>query len=242
MARQSFIGFVTSQGKMNKTIKVRVRKVKFNRVIHKDIIEYKDFMVHDELNKCQEGDVVRIQYVRPLSAHKSFAVAEIMKYKGTEWMKYQAEAPQKVTEEELKKLEEYKLERQARIEAKGTSSIAENIRKVEKSFAGDKSLAESDKPLVQDLMKKYGISSWPPSHEIIKLDASKLKKELQELDIEISALSYSSYTKDFLASQPEEADKILQSLGHDTTTMNSSIKKNILMKHFAKSFNSIPVA
>jgi small subunit ribosomal protein S17 len=240
MARQTFTGLVISQGKMNKTIKVRVQKKKFNRVVHKEILEYRDFMVHDELNKCQEGDIVRIQYVRPLSARKSFAVAEVMKYKGTEWMKYQAEAPDKVAREELEKIEEYKKEREIRMAAQGGSSIVEDLRKVEKIFYGDKSV-ESEKASIQKLMNKYGITAWPPSHEVVQLDVARLRNELKELNITINASSFSSYVKELLTNDPQKADEILSSLGEgDVTNMKPNIKRNILMKHFAKSLNSIP--
>lgn len=108
MAKQNFVGMVISHGKMNKTVKVRVQRMHFNKIINKDIVRFTDFLVHDEANKCKEGDIVRIQYVRPLSARKSFAVSEILRNKGLSWIQYREEAPAKVKAEELQKIAEYK--------------------------------------------------------------------------------------------------------------------------------------
>lgn len=105
--RPTKVGVVVSQGKMLKTVKVRVQNVNWNRHIDKNIISYRTMLVHDELNKCREGDVVRIEYCRPLSARKSWAVAEFIKRQGSNWVKYNEEIPPQVRREEIKKLEEF---------------------------------------------------------------------------------------------------------------------------------------
>lgn len=105
--RPSKVGVVISQGKMQKTVKVRIQNTNWNRHVDKYLVSYRNMLVHDELNKCREGDVVRIQYVRPLSPKKSWAVAEFIKLKGTSWVKYLEEIPAQVQKEELEKLEEF---------------------------------------------------------------------------------------------------------------------------------------
>lgn len=42
MARQNFLGLVVSQGKMSKTVKVRVQRKAFDRVINKVSIDPTD--------------------------------------------------------------------------------------------------------------------------------------------------------------------------------------------------------
>lgn len=233
MARQNFTGLVISTGKMNKTIKVRVSHVKFNRLISKDVVQYKDFMVHDELNKCVEGDIVRIQYVRPLSAKKRFAVSEIMMNKGTEWLKYQEDAPAKVASEELGLLEQYENDRKQRIENQGKSPLVEELRQLSKAF---KSAEVSDEHAknVELLKEKYGITSWPPTTEVVKLDVSALKEDLAKLQIAIEKNEVGSRVDELLSADPVKADEILSSLGKNIEGMKKSIKRNILLKHFAK--------
>ncbi|KAJ2515687.1 hypothetical protein GGI11_003690 [Coemansia sp. RSA 2049] len=64
---------------MDKTVRVRVPKRVMNRHVQKEILVHKNYMAHDEFEKCNLGDVVRIEHCRKLSRHKSFAVAEIIK-------------------------------------------------------------------------------------------------------------------------------------------------------------------
>lgn len=235
MVRQSFTGLVISQGKMNKTIKVRVKKIKYNRVVHKDIVEYKDFMVHDELNKCQEGDVVRIQYVRPLSAKKRFAVAQIMKYKGTEWMKYQADAPQQVAEEELQKLQQYNTERLERSRLAGGNVEVQELELLQRHFAW----GGQDPKKVEEVQAKYGITSWPPTNKVLELEPTKLKKELENLNIEIATTTFIPVARQMLEKSPEKADEILTSAGHDPAVLKPSIKRNILARQLFRQYNQV---
>lgn len=239
MARQTFNGLVVSTGKMKKTIKVRVQHIVFNRVISKNIVRYKDFLVHDELNKCKEGDVVRIQYVRPLSARKCFAVTHIMKDKGTEFSRYKEEAPLIVAKEELKKLEEYKEQRQVREEASGVDLVTKGLEQItiaQLSRSGPEDNETDNK--IAAIKEKYGIKSWPPTPDMLETDGAKLKQELRKLDIILDKSSFSSYVSDMLENQPDRAAEILAGLGKDASTLSKSIKKNLLMKHFSKSYAS----
>ncbi|KAJ1719963.1 hypothetical protein LPJ53_005352 [Coemansia erecta] len=76
--RHNFIGMVISTA-MDKTVRVRVPKRVMNRHVQKELLVHKNYMAHDELEKCKLGDIVRIEHCRKLSRHKSFAVAEIVK-------------------------------------------------------------------------------------------------------------------------------------------------------------------
>lgn len=40
---------------------------------------HKNYLVHDEKEACKLGDVVRIEACRPLSKHKHFSVAEVIR-------------------------------------------------------------------------------------------------------------------------------------------------------------------
>ncbi|KAK9366479.1 hypothetical protein V1509DRAFT_629561 [Lipomyces kononenkoae] len=87
--RQNFVGLVISQGKMAKTVKVRVQIPVQNSRYKLVVNKRRDFLVHDEGDICREGDIVRIESTRPLSARKFFAVAEIKTAYGQELQKYQ---------------------------------------------------------------------------------------------------------------------------------------------------------
>jgi small subunit ribosomal protein S17 len=64
--------------KMDKTISVSVeRKVK-HPLYGKYIRKTTKFMVHDEDNTCNEGDVVTIAECRPFSKNKSWRLVEVV--------------------------------------------------------------------------------------------------------------------------------------------------------------------
>jgi small subunit ribosomal protein S17 len=77
MAVKERVGLVVSD-KMDKTVVVAIE----NRAPHskygKIVVRTKRYKVHDEENKCKEGDRVRIQETRPLSRTKRWIVAEIL--------------------------------------------------------------------------------------------------------------------------------------------------------------------
>lgn len=77
MAVKERVGVVVSD-KMDKTVVVAVE----NRIPHskyqKIMVRTKRYKVHDEENKCQVGDRVRIQETRPLSRTKRWMVADIL--------------------------------------------------------------------------------------------------------------------------------------------------------------------
>ncbi|MCX5992808.1 MAG: 30S ribosomal protein S17 [Chloroflexi bacterium] len=75
--RKTRIGKVTSN-KMQKTVVVRVENLRRHPLYHKVVRHASSFKAHDEDNKCNVGDVVRIVETRPLSKDKNWRVVEIM--------------------------------------------------------------------------------------------------------------------------------------------------------------------
>ncbi len=76
--RRVLEGIVISD-KAAKTVTVRVERF-FKHAMYKKYIRLsKKYMAHDELNECRAGDVVEIVESRPMSAHKRWRVAKIVK-------------------------------------------------------------------------------------------------------------------------------------------------------------------
>lgn len=61
MPFQTYTGIVVSAGKMDKTVKVRIARQKWNRRIQKHYSAPVSHLVHDPNNSCREGDVVSIR-------------------------------------------------------------------------------------------------------------------------------------------------------------------------------------
>jgi small subunit ribosomal protein S17 len=78
-----FVGRVSSN-KMDKTVVVRVEKVKRHRLYHRNIHYHVKYYAHDEENACSMGDRVRIVETRPLSKLKRWRVAEILERGGVD--------------------------------------------------------------------------------------------------------------------------------------------------------------
>ena len=64
--------------KMDKTITVLVERVVKHPVYGKYINRSYKMMAHDELNVCNEGDVVAISSCRPLSKNKTFKLVQVL--------------------------------------------------------------------------------------------------------------------------------------------------------------------
>jgi small subunit ribosomal protein S17 len=77
MAVKERVGLVVSN-KMDKTVVVAIE----NRAPHpkygKIVVKTKKYKAHDEENKCNEGDRVRIRESRPLSRTKRWMVTEVL--------------------------------------------------------------------------------------------------------------------------------------------------------------------
>jgi small subunit ribosomal protein S17 len=75
--RKERIGVVVSN-KMDKSITVAVKRKVKHPIYGKFINKTKKLMVHDEENKCNIGDRVRISETRPLSKNKAWRLIEII--------------------------------------------------------------------------------------------------------------------------------------------------------------------
>jgi small subunit ribosomal protein S17 len=74
---KEFVGKVVSN-KMDKTVVVAVERRFPHPLYEKQVKKTKKFYAHDEENKCNEGDIVRIRESRPLSKLKRWVVVEII--------------------------------------------------------------------------------------------------------------------------------------------------------------------
>ncbi len=80
MAIKERVGLVVST-KMDKTAVVAIENRSPHPKYGKIVVNTKRYKAHDEENKCQEGDRVRIQETRPLSKTKRWNVVEILSTK-----------------------------------------------------------------------------------------------------------------------------------------------------------------
>ncbi|KAI8590961.1 hypothetical protein BDZ88DRAFT_412918 [Geranomyces variabilis] len=76
--RQSFLGEVVGT-KMQRTIKVRVPKVKIHPIVQKPVTYHKTFFAHDAKERCVVGDYVRIDSCQKISKKKNFTLGAIIK-------------------------------------------------------------------------------------------------------------------------------------------------------------------
>ncbi|KAL1821180.1 hypothetical protein DCAR_0417566 [Daucus carota subsp. sativus] len=72
------VGMVVSN-KMQKSVVVAVDRLFHNKLYNRYVKRTSKFMAHDEQNQCNIGDRVKLDPSRPLSKHKRWIVAEILK-------------------------------------------------------------------------------------------------------------------------------------------------------------------
>jgi len=75
VAKKIYEGKIISN-KMDKTVVVAVTRLFQHPVYKKTVKRVTKFKAHDENNKCQIGDVVKIIETRPLSKDKRWLVLE----------------------------------------------------------------------------------------------------------------------------------------------------------------------
>ena len=75
--RKQRVGVVSSN-KMDKSATVVVQRRLRHPIYGKFVKKTKKFMIHDEKNECNEGDLVRIVEFRPLSKRKRWRLSEIL--------------------------------------------------------------------------------------------------------------------------------------------------------------------
>lgn len=174
MARQNFVGLVVSQGRMNKTVKVRVQGKVYDRRIDKEVIRRKDFLVHDEGNISKEGDVVRIEAIPKISKRKAFAIAEIKINKGQQFAQYEDLAKQRIKQEDELEAKKF-IENKEKF--KSIVTQLEDLKRLDQlSYqitSGDEETEANYQNLINEvnsIKAKYNIKSWPSTDPIIDLD------------------------------------------------------------------------
>ncbi|XP_057497249.1 uncharacterized protein LOC130781980 [Actinidia eriantha] len=75
---KSVVGMVVSN-KMQKSVVVAVDRLFHHKIYDRYVKRTSKFMAHDEHNLCNIGDRVRLDPSRPLSKHKNWVVAEILR-------------------------------------------------------------------------------------------------------------------------------------------------------------------
>lgn len=226
MARQNFIGLVISQGKMNKTVKVRVQQTMYNSKIMKNLITQRNYLVHDEGNICKEGDLVRIESTRPLSPKKFFAVAEIKKNVGQQFEKYEKEAREKVDQQEAVLTREFLIKRNDRVS--GKSSTVQDLMRIEQLALNlNSKISDKEVEEITQLKAKYGITSWPPQKRMVKLDLEVLREKVNALRKDINTLDLLSQ----VMKRQDQVELILTKMGHEKEGLKDSVKKNIVRKY-----------
>lgn len=75
--RKERIGVVTSN-KMQKSIVVAEVRKSRHPMYGKFVLKTKKYVVHDENDDCNEGDIVKIMETRPLSKSKRWRLVEII--------------------------------------------------------------------------------------------------------------------------------------------------------------------
>ncbi len=76
--RRKMLSGTVVQDSMDKTVAVRVERVKRHRLYGKIIKTYKRYQVHDAANDARLGDTVRIRQCRPVSKSKHFYLESIV--------------------------------------------------------------------------------------------------------------------------------------------------------------------
>ena len=79
--RKVMVGTVTSD-KMDKTVVVSVETSVSHKMYGKTVKRTYKLKAHDEENKCEIGDKVRVMETRPLSKDKRWRVVEILEKGG----------------------------------------------------------------------------------------------------------------------------------------------------------------
>jgi small subunit ribosomal protein S17 len=117
--RKTMLGLVVSD-KMNKTVVVAVETPKRHPLYKKTVRRVVNYKAHDEENKCQKGDKVRIIETRPLSRDKRWRVAEIVA-KG-ELVEI---SPEEIAQEDLAKVQPEKKAKEEVTEVKAEEETKE---------------------------------------------------------------------------------------------------------------------
>lgn len=225
MARQNFLGLVVSQGKMQKTVKVRVETKVFNKRINKELFHRKDYLVHDEGEISREGDLVRIEATRPLSKCKFFAIAEIIKNKGQQFALYQSQAKVNVAQDEAEKTQQF-LQRRADRVLNSDSVLLRDVRTIQEALAKGQSAEE-----LSEIKQRYGIQEFSPEtlKQLLQLDVSTMQASV---DQKRAGIDYVQDRISELSADEEKGFQFLRDHGvAEPESMKKNIRKNVMRKH-----------
>lgn len=234
MARLNFLGFVISQGKMEKTIKVRILQKKFDKKVQKHFLQKKDYLVHDEGNICRTGDLVRIEQTRPLSARKFFAVAEIKKNKGQQFATYQKEAKANVSREESEKSQILQQKR-ALFDKNATESLYKDLSNI-KELRNKENLSEEEIDQMNRIKEKYNVSSWDDESSNVSKNRELFTTSMDHLADKIESLSIdlriTNLLNDLLNDDSKKhiVDQICEKIEIKPDT-KKNIRKNLIRKY-----------
>lgn len=241
MARQNFIGLVVSQGKMNKTVKVRVQTKAYDTKVHKEVIQRKDYLVHDEGNLCKEGDIVRIETIPKISSRKYFAIAEIKVNKGQQFALYETLAKEKVAEEEKLKISEFLQKRQ---EFESTILKVEDLKTLDRITKSFQTNPEADRKALLDqiseIKQKYGITSWPSTEPVLPLEINERARDLNVLENRVTHIK--QILEKFMSAEYEaKRHEILSQLSKTSIDLiKPHTAKNLLRKYVLDPQNEVP--
>ncbi|SGZ53039.1 CIC11C00000004357 [Sungouiella intermedia] len=239
MARQNFVGLVVSQGKMNKTVKVRVQTKAYDKRVHKEVIQRKDYLVHDEGNLCKEGDIVRIETIPKISARKYFAIAEIKVNKGQQFALYETLAKQKVAQEEQLKITEYLQKKQDFEATIEKVEDLKNLDRISKSIQSPEADKQALLDQINEIKQKYGITSWPSPEPVLKLEVNEAAKDLSVVENRIAHIK--QILDKFMSSEfAAQRLEVLASLNKNAEELQPHTIKNILRKYVLDPRNEVP--
>ncbi|KAL6942277.1 hypothetical protein ACO0QE_003446 [Hanseniaspora vineae] len=243
MARQNFIGVVVSQGKMIKTVKVRIEKKKFDARINKYVFLKKDYLVHDEAEVSREGDLVRIESTRPLSKRKFFSIAEIMKNKGQQNALHEQNAKTQIMQEENIKTQEF-LSRRREQQENADISLVSDVMVLKQYYQLQNGSATLSSPIPQELLNKveevktrYNLNDDLSSDSVKKLLTLDLESLKQKTLNKTEKLLDLHASLNELLKDEAKCNEILTTYMkvEDPQSLKKNIKKNILRKYLLKS-------
>lgn len=242
MARQNFIGLVVSQGKMQKTVKVRVQTKTYDKLVHKEVLRRKDYLVHDEGNLCKEGDIVRIEAIPKISARKYFAIAEVKVNKGQQFALYEKLAKEKVAKEQDEKIGQF-LEKRKELES--TITQIQDLRKLDELHASFENNKDVDRDFllseIETIKKKYNIKSWPSSEPVLRLEISEESKDLSLIEnrhAHIQTILQKLMSEEYTPQREQILSQLSKANSND---LKRHTIKNILRKYVLDPKNKCPV-
>lgn len=244
MAKQNFVGLVVSQGKMNKTVKVRVQLKAYDKRVHKEVLRRKDFLVHDEGNLCKEGDFVRIESIPKITARKHFAVAEIKINKGQQFALYEQLAKEKVAQEDKQRVLAF-LARRAEFEK--TITQVEDLKTLDTisrayQLSDDAQRAELAAQ-IEAIKQKYNIAAWPAPEPVVELEVSAAARDLAVVENRVAHIKQ-IVEKLMLPEYTQQREAMLEEATQGkygpVLELRRNIQKNLLRKHVLNPAVAVP--